>query len=362
VGVSEFELSGGVQMTINIPFDGLEQSMELVKFSSLYFDKVNLVCTMTKDSAIHKYYDEGVVDSLNSLKNRNFFTIEKIDAFTSSPRILAIVHLILKGFKHTMGLNLDEIDKDENALMNFIDQIKTIYNNNFNDFGKTTPFSAKVSNIIGIKHKHNAEIAGKFLALNLIHGAAWIYCILKNKNYISNNPIIEKIIEYHYGSDRTNKNDIIAMNALPIFLPNIHQMELDDILELRHHSKDELANMRYYIDNLSKEFSPDDLKHEKLKFHLEKKINPSIDELSRKVSGLKMNTFQKFISNFRDPKTYVPLATTFFTNIPAHIALALSAGLIAADTAAEYKKQLDEIKNDPLYFSLQLRKQNSSWY
>ena len=352
-------------MTINIPFDASEQSMELVKFSSLYFNKINLVCGVYEWDN-QKYYDEKALNSLNSFRDGDFFATEKVDIY-SDVDIDIIVDSVGEVLK-SVGYNDDDYDdSDGSDVMKFLEIMKIVEHKNFNSLSKTNTYDKLVHKVleeIGFDNPNisNAKIAYRIFCLYLMQSAVFFDSMLKGKNIISNNFFMEKIIEYHYGNDRTNRNDIIAMNALPIFLPDIHQMELDDILELRHHSKDELANMRYYIDNLSKEFSPDDLKHEKLKFHLEKKINPSIDELSRKVSGLKMSTLQKFISNFRDPKKYTPMLTTFFTNMPAHIALALSAGLIVADTAAEYKKQLNEIKNDPLYFSLQLRKQNSSWY
>jgi len=307
-------------MNINIPFDYNEESENLVKLSSLYFDKVNVICSFRFDDELFSQFYNA--DSIEPFKKyKNIITIEEKETFPSD-YLTEVSNVAYE------RLSRPDINHDYNKL--------------FNEFG--------------------IEITSKVFVFTLSRIKCLVDLICSKENVISDIELIDSALVFMRRNEYENRRksipteNNIALNALSIFIPNVQQMEIEDILELRYKLCDELSEMRYYIDNLTNEFSVDNITPDKIKFYLEKMINPSIKQLERKVSGLRMSTLQKFIHSFKDPKTYVPLLTTFFANIPTHIALAVSAGLITTDTALEYKKQVNEIKNDPLYFALKLKK------
>ena len=307
-------------MNINIPFDYNEESKNLVKLSSLYFDKVNVICSFRFDDELFSQFYNA--DSIEPFKKyKNIITIEEKETFPSD-YLTEVSNVAYE------RLSRPDINHDYNKL--------------FNEFG--------------------IEITSKVFVFTLSRIKCLVDLICSKENVISDIELIDSALVFMRRNEYENRRksipteNNIALNALSIFIPNVQQMEIEDILELRYKLCDELSEMRYYIDNLTNEFSVDNITPDKIKFYLEKMINPSIKQLERKVSGLRMSTLQKFIHSFKDPKTYVPLLTTFFANIPTHIALAVSAGLITTDTALEYKKQVNEIKNDPLYFALKLKK------
>jgi len=344
-------------MNIYLPFDGSEKSMELLKLASLYFDKVSVICGELGDEDEHyKFYDESATSSLALLSNSNILSIEKLDCLGHDhfDAFFDSFNAVIKD----MGIDL-ESEHNEDKFLEWLKKIKITDGEHFKSISSSVLYDKAINKMSEEDEEDlltdNGKLLSKYILYYMVQGLIFFDLVLNKKNCMSDNFVIDNIIKRSYNKNIITGDKIIAMNALPIFLPNIHNMQLEDILEIRQKSKDELSEMRYYIDNLSSEFSPNDLEEEKIKFYLEKKINPSIEQLKRKVSGLKMSTLQNFIRGFKDPKTYTPLLTTFFANIPAHIAIAASAGLITADAALEYKKQLDEAKNDPLYFSLKLR-------
>jgi hypothetical protein len=150
--------------------------------------------------------------------------------------------------------------------------------------------------------------------------------------------------------------ELITRKAIPIILPNFYLMNTEEILNLRTYAKDELEEMRHYVDLLSSEYSPDDTKLENPEIFIKNKITPSIKQLEKMVYGLRVGTIQKALQNLKNPLSYTPLLTKFFTDIPSYISLSVSMGLIAAETVMEYIKQKKEISTNPLYFSVKLRR------
>lgn len=333
-------------MEIHIPFDSSEKSIRLVKFASLYFDQVRIACIEYSDNNSFSHdnrielYDVNLIQLFKPLLHNNVVKID-IHTFDFNNKLFNALEpvfekiMINADWDEAINILLSQIAEENNYYRKILKYIEDHYY-------KDTYFEEDDKKFT-------------FITFYLYHQAETLNQILfKKKNCISNSSIIDEILNNYYG-DLEKNNNIIAFNALPILLPNIYQLEIEDILEIRLKAYDELKEMRYYIDNLSSEFSPSHLEPDKINFYLEKKINYSIKQLRRKISGLKINTLQNIVHSFKDPKTYTPMLTTFFADMPAHIALAASMGLVAADTVIEYKKQLNEIKNDPLYFSLKLR-------
>ena len=153
---------------------------------------------------------------------------------------------------------------------------------------------------------------------------------------------------------------ILALDATPIFLPNFSRLKYDDILEMRLKANDELRALRCFLSELSSKYDPDDHALATAKDFIENDISKSIKEFENKVFGLKIGTIQRALKNLANPLTYAPMLTTVFANIPTYISLAVSLGIITAEAALEYQKQKSELKADPLYFTVELKKHGKS--
>lgn len=84
-------------------------------------------------------------------------------------------------------------------------------------------------------------------------------------------------------------------------------------------------------------------------------VTPAIHQFERKLENLKLKAAKDFISNIANPLSYSPLVTTFFNGVSLILALVISMGLISAKTMIDYKINQNEIKNDPLYFTVSLK-------
>lgn len=353
-------------MEINMPFDSSKKSIDTVKFSALYYDKVNIICASSEDNV---YFDNEILKSIEILERNQVVKLEFLDYDEINIRepqewySKIDFHDIFNRYKNQYGFLYNEyetsINDFESKSKDLIKKIE-IYKK---DLNKTNEEMTKnliketYENIVlcnaGIK-ACNESIEIKF-KLHLCY-QLWLFYLMisSNKSTISNE-LLQTTINQIYKQNNKYTNSELISDTISILLPNFYQMDFENILDLRYFAKDELQEMRFYINALSSEFSPDDIKLENPKLFIENKINPAIKQLESKIYGLRAGAVQRALQGLKDPRTYTPLLTTFFSNIPAHVSLAVSMGLIAVESGLEYLKQKKEIETNPLYFSLKLR-------
>lgn len=145
------------------------------------------------------------------------------------------------------------------------------------------------------------------------------------------------------------------MNCMSIMLPNIAQASFEDILELRLKAKDELLELRYYLDYIVSQIKPTNFNEDICTKIIATQINPAIKNLEHKFKDIKLNVVQKFLAEIKNPLSYAPFIATIFTDIPSHIMLIASLTGIGLSTATEYYKKKNELEENSLFFLLKLR-------
>ena len=339
-------------MDVNLTFDSSNESVELIKLSALYYDKVNILCPLPAwDGEGHEilFHSKKILDSASVLVENGIACIEHPhDNFLLPINFLSneLPGLIQEYISRALRQDKDGLDNFLQLIGAYTNLEHEGYSLRFNAFDE--PGEKTMVCIYMILHGQ----------LTLVYNS-----ICKRRNVITSseitNDILKKFLERKkekVSRMRKTPEQLISTHAIPIFLPSFHEMSFENILELRHIANDELQEMRYYVGNLSEQYSPDDINLENPKRFLERKINPAIKQLESKIYGLRAGTIQRALKSLQNPSTYTPMLTTFVTDIPAHIALAGSIGLITVNAGLEYSKQIKEIKNDPLFFVPQLRK------
>ena len=356
-------------MNVNLIFDSSKESIELIKLSTFYYDKVNILCPpiFLENQQELQFHNKSILDSVNILVENGTASIEHISEELIPETIEDnFWDLILDYFNPKTRQQIDAgmpiyyiHPKDFVEAMETIDEqlIHTYFSLKHQGFDLTFLDGDDTADM-----PPNIEYA-EILMVIYIQFFLSYNSICRKQNVISSNNItsdfLAKFLQNSKGqipNVRKNTEQLIAPNALSILLPNLHEMSFEDILNLRHLAKDELMEMRYYIGNLAEQYSPDDTKLENPKQFLERKINPAIKQLESKVCGMKINTLQKALQSLQNPFAYTPMLTTFFSNIPAHIALAASMGIVSVNAGLEYLKQKNELATDPLFFSVKLKK------
>ena len=147
-----------------------------------------------------------------------------------------------------------------------------------------------------------------------------------------------------------------ALYATPILLPDYSSLSYEEILEMRLQASDELQELRCYLSELSAKYDAEDATLAAAKDFIERDITRAIKGFESKVHSLRVGTIQRTLKSMANPLTYAPMLTTFITNVPLWISAGLSMGLITAEVALEYTKQKKELKTDPLYFTVKLKK------
>ena len=340
-------------MKINIPFDNTKECIDSIKFSTLYYESVNVLCPENVEGIRH-FHSKELLDTINILIGSKIVTIDSIDFNTIDDN----------GFTEKFLPSLWNTSKGR--ISSFVDNIAK----RNADYVQTINGFMKLNNEVNFTGFFEAEDNDDHKYIEAL--CIMVYCnvqmhliyqsICNRQSFISSNDFLKNCLETVYTSENKElvklklpTNELIAQIAIPILLPNFYHLEFADILDLRHFAKDELEEMRHYINLLSLEYSPDDKKFINIKILLRDKINPSIKQLENKIYGLRAGAIQRSLQSLKNPLAYTPMLTTLFTNIPSHVALAVSMGLIAAESGIDYLKQKKDIETDPLFFSIKLR-------
>lgn len=202
-----------------------------------------------------------------------------------------------------------------------------------------------------------------------------IHNVMSSENVLTSSSILDRYMHQHYLSAITRnlpqdykeleiRRPNVAMDAIKIYLPNVSNMHVSDILELRYKLKDELENFKYSINALNKELTEKYNETEILTnsvFCVKSVITPAVKELESKIKGTKLNIASKFIDELKDPKSYTPFIGNFLFNLPSQLALLLSLGLISTKSAMEYLREKEEIKNNGMYFLINISKENQMY-
>lgn len=185
--------------------------------------------------------------------------------------------------------------------------------------------------------------------------------ISKGEHTVSNSGFVNQLLQSFYIEQRSNikiKDPMynqIALNCMSILLPYVKEASIEDILELRFQAKDEIFELRNYIEAFMGELNAEtilELTPKEINTLIEQKITPAVNQFERKMKSIRITAFQNAV---RNPVYYVPLITSVFSNLPQHMMLLSSLSLIALDTVLEYQKNINNLKNDALYFTLKFK-------
>jgi hypothetical protein len=150
----------------------------------------------------------------------------------------------------------------------------------------------------------------------------------------------------------------LAYEAVRASIPDVSKFSLEDVLSMRHELNDELLAFRQQVldihEQLVDHYDPLYVAANARRF-VERKIDPALDDLDRKIGAARSGVLKKLFDELRDPKAYAPLIGTFFDKIPLHIATMASLGFISVSTAWDYVRNMNEIKNNGLYYLIDLR-------
>lgn len=365
-------------MDIALNLNSTQNAMDVLKYCTLYFDKLSIDVPYLIESV----EVTGSEDSDGKFPSIIHFTPYCSDAVLAANRFLEKEGLVkpnklIATKKHEFNTLAKDIVADN---LNLLFEEKE-----FKRKGRSVSFladtrlisdeaSEAIKEILSkekVEHISQNKFAGQrvpdfYLAMSLYT------CLMEqllahmslNDNTICNSMVLNSMIRNSLNKSKKKKNkDYIRnwaiLNAMKILLPNISGASLEDILDIRLIAKDELTEMRAYIDStliaLSNEnifeMNPSDVNR-----IVEQKINPAIRQFERKLEDINLTSVQSFVKNLQNPLSYAPMITTFFANVPVDITLSASLGLISFETALEYIKNKNNIKNDPLYFTVEMDK------
>jgi len=390
---------------INVPLDSAKnRSRKLISAAALYGNKVHIQVPIYKDGLKTKFYDRQLLVDIKPLRQEGIITVNNVDLSSISNRernemvstiwnaegfkeLYSEYGFLYKGAAYSPsfkeGLNdlqseLTQFDsakkdeyirkfleinmvglevKQENKYVGayLLEEMEKMRNLSGTDFKK-----ALINNIVRLQKRMKpsyrlqaSDVLGsrRFEDLTMLQLKMFYDLIAQGKSVLANDLLKTVLREVNSKSTPT----AFIPEAVELLMPRYHELNFENIIELREKANDELIEMREYIDNLSIEFAPDDINSENAKLHLKRKINPSIRQLESKVRSLNIGTLQRALVALKDPKSYTPLLATIIPDIPAVLGIGVTVGLVATDICLEHLKQKVEIKAHPLYFSLCLK-------
>ena len=187
---------------------------------------------------------------------------------------------------------------------------------------------------------------------------------------ISTSKILDHLLIDYYNNDdfqetrvklgkELNLEPSIAFDAIRFALPNVSTLSMEDVLDIRDKLHSELESFRHYCKQLQLEFETAGVDSKYLRAKsteiVAAKINPAVEDLSKKLKGLNLSIPLNLLKELKDPKSYSPLLLSFTNNISNTYAILISLGLMTFSTAVDYYRSKKEIKNNGIYYLLKLK-------
>lgn len=342
-------------MDVNIILNGDNNSLNVLKLCILYFDNVivNDIKYMNidinrKEKIINfipnSFLGEDLCNQIYYLQKSNIIQIKDVILDKEHNNFVAPASKIIENVSNEM---FEHIKIKDNSIR-FLDDSKVniMELNEIFDSLSEQQISNFIKYIFTDEVKVGENIDKEFL--KGVYSISWYIEILNvlfmnifhGENIITNSDFLNKLVPLQNSIDSSIKNS-------SILLPNLSNATFDDILYIKDKANDELLELKYYINSMSKDLNEN---------NINSKINHSIKNFEYKMKDIKINTVQKFLTEIKNPFSYAPLLGTFVSNVPAFITMLISLGLITATTSLEYIKQLNNAKKDDMFFLLKLRK------
>ncbi len=334
-------------MDVCLNLDGSTDSSAVLKYSALYFDEITLDTYLLGKTTIYPseetFRDAKLLEKEGILKLVVFSPWENYSAFKQY-----VFEMVLEDLDNLTGMNPKEVT---DFLLNWWckDTGTPEHEKYSRILLKKTEVLDTIPSVIFGKNQNEITIDNMVTYYYiLLYMLAWHQGGNEFPNILTNNRFLSNIMR-----------KITAAAELKRFFKDEELFSYGMPHLLAFYAKDELLELSSYIDDLYK--SIDIEKRQELStIEIDKivtqSVTPAIHQFERKLENLKLKVVKDFISNIANPLSYSPLITTFFNGVSPSLALAMSMGLISAKTAIDYKINQNEVKNDPLYFTVSLKK------
>ena len=311
-------------------------------------------------SSDFKHHIQPLIEQrLVSLKYEPYMTEEVVDKKKKYMAVgdpsLKLNSFVLTNYKKFFKTLEDKQYEDEHGQINIdikgqlIEEVQEVSN----ELDRT---KKEISNFI---FKYYGHLISAFLR-NLDKG---------EKLLTTSNLLHDFIIDYYNSHDfqetqvQLNKvlnlNPFIVFDAIKLAVPNLTQLSMEDVLDIRLKLKDELLAFKAYNKALQLEFELDGMDEKYLRSKsaeiVNVKIKPALEDLQRKLKDVNLSIPTTILKEVKDPKSYSPLILSFTNNISSTYAILVSLGLMSFSTAVDYYKAKKEIKQNGLYYLLKLK-------
>lgn len=356
-------------MEVRLSLNGdIADSLRTIKLCLLYFD--NLIIDVPLEIDIHDEFssrfflcNEDVLEQYKWLAQNSIISLDyTISNIYAQYLESGAVQIATSNFvNYALHNNLNRIFSDiqiesDNSFITTPDT--KIILDEYKDIVKKIPFIIKKTmtheRVQQIVPEHHYDNYTCYVLLENLLSDIYVN-ITTGKISITNSLFLNEAINDIFLKNRNqNKNNAInQLEYASILLPDLSNASFEDILEIRYKMKDELLELKQYINSLINKDEKDDININQI---VQQKINYAISNFELKMKDIKINVAQKFLTEIKNPLSYTPLIGTFLNDIPAHISLLISLGLIGTNVGLEYIKQLNNIKKDNMYFLFNLNK------
>jgi len=352
-------------------------NIDEIKIAALYFDKIEIVK--------HTRYDVGNVIQDKKNKNLWYGKIKKVvnyitDEFQSHISLLKDEGVIVEVYEEQGNFYHDLFSKS----LDFINSSSAIFYETFKIIEHT-------ENEVNVNIKFNPEVHDVYTKIRgPLEEGVTIYFGFIEEYYadlltsllnsmssgnltLTTSPILHKFMMNFYKNEnlpekykKNTKEKICAqlgIESLKFVVPDVSNLSMEDILDLRFRLKDELIRFREEVeiiqDDLIKNYDKEYIKQNIDKI-IKRKINPSVEDLSRKLNFLSGESAIKLIrETLAKPLVYTTIISHFIDNLPLYISILLKVGLDVTLERSELKLKKEELSKNGLYYLISLRDQLS---
>jgi len=147
--------------------------------------------------------------------------------------------------------------------------------------------------------------------------------------------------------------DLIRLNFM-----NVARFDFEEILEIRERLQDNLRSYREEMDRISYQ-AICGLDRGNVYTYLDEairyRVQPRVEELEKQIRSSRNRLLVQLAEALKNPATYVPVVGSLFYQIPAQLALFLSAGIMTLEAAIGYVREQRALDKNGLMYIVRLK-------
>ncbi len=190
------------------------------------------------------------------------------------------------------------------------------------------------------------------------------------RSTVSSSSVLSDYLRYAYAKSQVPRDSQVLqhesassiLDILKLNVPDVSSLSFEEVLDIRSATRDELLGFQYEMDKLSQELTGNLAATDLVRFgdELTGRTRWALNQLESKIRSSNLGVLRRLFERILSPKSYVPLLATITADLPKHLALLASLGLISVATSLDLAAERAKVSENGFFYLFQLRRLSGS--